>query len=502
MARIYQSGDLNTTALVVPDMYVQIVKPQTLLNGVSSGRVGVVGTAPWGPIDTPTVVGGMGDYQAAFGAKQALTTDMGLAVNIAILQGASDFRCVRVTDGTDTAASGTLNGVAITGAHTGSAGNAISVTMAQAANSTTRYTLTVSHATLGGRQYAGTTWDEINTALAADASALIVLTIPSSGTSLAAATVTLSGATDGGTPDATAFLGSDTDGARTGMYALRNAGCALGLLMGLTDTSSWVTQQTFGLGEGLYMVTAGEAGQTIATATAAIGSAGVVGSYALKVLHGDWLWWNDDTYGYMLVPPSAFAVGKLAALSPEQSSLNKSLTGIVGSQKAGLTTSGSLTAYSTSELTALIDAGLDVICYPAPGGSYWACRSGHNCSETSTVWGDNYTRMTNYLAETFATGMGTYIGEPINATLFGNIRSTMLSFLSGMVSQGILALTIDTQSLPYTVVCDSSNNTQARIALGYVQCDVAVQYQGINEKFIVNLQGGTSVTISTGSGSV
>jgi len=52
------------------------------------------------------------------------------------------------------------------------------------------------------------------------------------------------------------------------------------------------------------------------------------------------------------------------------------------------------------------------------------------------------------------------------------------------------------------VVCDSSNNPQSRTALGYVQADVAVRYQGINEKFIVNLQGGASVTVSSASGSV
>ena len=43
---IVQSGSINTTALVVPDLYVQIVPPQTLyLNGVPTNIVGVVGTA-------------------------------------------------------------------------------------------------------------------------------------------------------------------------------------------------------------------------------------------------------------------------------------------------------------------------------------------------------------------------------------------------------------------------------------------------------------------------
>ena len=42
---IVQQGSINTTALVVPDLYVQIVPPQNLvLNGVPTDVVGVVGT--------------------------------------------------------------------------------------------------------------------------------------------------------------------------------------------------------------------------------------------------------------------------------------------------------------------------------------------------------------------------------------------------------------------------------------------------------------------------
>ena len=46
---IVQQGSINTTALVVPDLYVEIVPPQNLLlNGVPTNVVGVVGTASWG----------------------------------------------------------------------------------------------------------------------------------------------------------------------------------------------------------------------------------------------------------------------------------------------------------------------------------------------------------------------------------------------------------------------------------------------------------------------
>ena len=103
---IVQAGTLNTTALVVPDLYVQVVPPQNLvLNGVPTNVVGVVGTASWGPVNSPVIVGSMADYARAFGPIQARRHDMGTPVATAVQQGAQAFRCVRVTDGSDVAAS-------------------------------------------------------------------------------------------------------------------------------------------------------------------------------------------------------------------------------------------------------------------------------------------------------------------------------------------------------------------------------------------------------------
>jgi hypothetical protein len=102
--------------------------------------------------------------------------------------------------------------------------------------------------------------------------------------------------------------------------------------------------------------------------------------------------------------------------------------------------------------------------------------------------------MTNYIADTLSAGMGGYVGQLVNTTLFQNIRSTLLSFLNAMLGQGMLGSTNGT--LPFAVVCDSSNNPPSRTGLGYVQADVQVQYQAINEKFIVNVEGGQTVQVS------
>src|SRR5438034_835866 len=97
---ISQAGSLNTTALLVPDIYVNIVPPPLLLNGVPSSLVGVVGTAIWGPVNSPVVLS-PAQFPAQFGAMQNRKYDLGTIAYVCGLQGATALVGVRVTDGTD-----------------------------------------------------------------------------------------------------------------------------------------------------------------------------------------------------------------------------------------------------------------------------------------------------------------------------------------------------------------------------------------------------------------
>ena len=136
---IFQQGALNTTALVVPDLYVQIVAPQNLvLNGVPTNVAGMVGTATWGPVGIPVIVATMSDYAQYFGSVVARKFDMGTAVACAVQQGATSFRCLRVSDGSDIAASyevdeaGSNYSAKFTARYTGSLGNNLTVTITAA----------------------------------------------------------------------------------------------------------------------------------------------------------------------------------------------------------------------------------------------------------------------------------------------------------------------------------------------------------------------------------
>lgn len=508
MTQIYQEGTINVASLIVPDLLVILRAPRNLLiNGVPTHRVGVVGTANWGQPNTATIVGTYGDYVRAFGPLQPRQYDMGTQVATAIMQGAQDFRCIRVTDGTDTGASGVLQAGCLTlyALCTGSLGNAIQANLVPGSRGGT-WSINIGLPGQLPERYDGITgtgaafWTNLAAAVNSGTGQLqpgskLVIASPGAGIDAPAASgiITLSGGTDGAGITTDALIGLDGI-TRTGMYAMRGTGCSIGVLADLDDVFTATTQAQFGEGEGVFMIGTGPSGETIANAVLLRATAGV-DSYAIKIMLGDWVYWNDPQNRVLrVVSPQGFVAGRYANLSPEQSALNKQMYSVVGTQKSGTPGVGQGAAYSTAELEALVQGGIDVICNPVPGGSYFGLRVGHNSSSDPRRQGDNYTRLSNFVATTVKAGMGTYVGKVTNISLFAQVRSTLLSFLGSLLSQGILGTTDG--SLPYGVQCDINNNPHDRTALGYVEADVQVQYQAINERFVVGLEGGQTVTIN------
>jgi hypothetical protein len=508
---ISQQGSVNTTSLIVPDLYVQIVAPQNLvLNGVPTNVVGVIGTASWGPVNEPAIVGTMGDYARQFGAIIPRKYDMGTQVATAVQQGAQNFRCVRVTDGTDSSAHTVVPGTnaSFTAICSGSLGNNITLAL-DVGTQPNSWKLSVLLPGFEPEAFDGLVgngapfWNglaaAINTGQGSQRGpSQLVIASPGGTTASPAAFSLVLGSTSPGTDGAGAVGSAQLVGVdapvRTGMYALRGQGCGLAVLADCDDSATWTAQAGFGLQEGVYMILTTPAGDTISNAVASIAAVGL-DSYAAKLMFGDWLWWSDQVNNTTrLVSPQGFAVGRLANLSPEQSSLNKQIYGVIGSQRTGAPGSSQNTTYSTADLGVLLGAGIDLICNPQPGGSYWGVRAGLNTSSNAAINGDNYTRLTNYIAGTLAAGMGLYVGHVINTSLFQNIRSTQLSFLNNMYGQGMLGSADG--SLPFSVICDTTNNPLSRTSLGYVQSDTQIQYQAINERFIVNVEGGQTVQVS------
>lgn len=501
MTQIVQQGQVNTTALIVPDLIVQIIAPQVAqLNGVPTNVAGFVGTATWGPVNSPTIVGSMADYARNFGAIQNRLYDMGTAVAAAVLQGANNFRCVRVTDGTDVAASVVVQTscITFTAKYTGTLGNSVQVQVAPGSAANTQKAIV----TLPGQTpevfdnisgSGNALWVNMAAAInngqvgARGPSQIIVASAGAGTTAPAAATYSLTGGTDGTTTiTGTTLVGVDTV-PRKGMYALRSTGASVAALVDCSDTTTFSTQVAYGHSEGTYMVGVTQQGDTISNAVATKATAGI-DDYIFKYMFGDWIYFLDPVNGGVrLISPQGYVVGKLANLAPQESSLNKQMYGIVGTQKSFMNQQ-----YSSAELQSLAQAGIDVITNPIPAGNQFGVRIGHNSSSDPTRNGDNYTRMTNYLAATTAAGMGIYDGrlqstQPTDP-LRRNVKATLDNFYLGLQQQNMID--------DFTVQCDLNNNIPSRIALGYLQADVRVRYLAVAEKILINQEGGQSVTIT------
>lgn len=504
---VVQAGSVNLTALSVPDLYVQIKPPtETFINGVPTNILGIVGTAQWGPVNAPQVISGITDQVATFGNIQPRKYDLGTAVWAATLNGANNIRAVRVTDGTDTAASVAIgtNGLTLTGKYTGTLGNSIQYALAAGTQAGTwKLTIALPGLTpevfdnLAAGKTANAIWVAIAAAVNSGAGPLrgpsqfVIATAGASTTAPVAGSGTLSGGTDGAaTITGSTLLGLDTS-PRKGMYALRGSGAAVAMLADVDDSTTWSAQNVYGLSEGTYMVTTSPAGDTLSTFATSVGTAGV-DSYALKVMFGDWCLFNDTVNGVQrLVSPQAFVAGILSALSPEQSSLNKPLAGILGTQR---TLTGQ--PYSSAELQQIAAARGDVITNPIPAGQSYGIRIGVNASSNPAINGDNYTRLTNYLAYTLNSAMGLYVGRLQSPGTREQARAAMAAFLANLQAQGMIGDVTNPTAQAFSVVLDNGNNPFSQAALGYMQADVRVTYLSIITKLVISVEGGQTVRIT------
>jgi hypothetical protein len=136
MPNSFLDGQQNLAALSVPGLYTDIILPTPLLLGTPTNIEGLVGVGSWGPVGALIPATEVSDAALSIGYPQIRTYDIASHIAAATqVGGAIGFYCVRVTDGTDTAASAAIldaaagTGVTITGKYTGSLGNGIQVSI-------------------------------------------------------------------------------------------------------------------------------------------------------------------------------------------------------------------------------------------------------------------------------------------------------------------------------------------------------------------------------------
>jgi len=323
-------------------------------------------------------------------------------------------------------------------------------------------------------------------------SQIVVATVGASATTPnITATYSMSGGTDGaaGVTDAT-LVGVDGL-TRSGMYALRKSGVQVGNLVDCQTPTTWTAQLAFGLQEGIYFHTANPPGTSVTTSASNLATAGIDG-YGLMCLVGDWAYWQDNTNGVQrMLSPATFTSALQAATSPQNSILNAPIGGVIATQR-----SLQNLPYSGAEIGQIAQARLDVLTLGAPAGPIFACRTGRNVSSNSGTNGDNYTRMTNYLAFTMAAAFGYVPGKPQTIDLRRNVKASMDAFFANLQLAKMIGNVNNPSAPAWSVQIDGNNNPFSQVALGYMQANIMVTYLSIVRYFLVNIQGGQSVTVT------
>ena len=277
------------------------------------------------------------------------------------------------------------------------------------------------------------------------------------------------------------------------MYALRGTGVQVMNLIDVTDNTQWATINTFCSSEGIFGINQAAAGVTYSSLSTTLNTAGV-DNWQMKFLVGDWIYWDDTVNGLnsRMCAPATFVAAKYASQAPHINALNKAITNVVATQRQLANQ-----PYSISEIGALSTARLDVITNPCPGGNYFGLRSGRNAASNPTQNDDTYTRMTNFLSATLAASFGYVVGEAQTVDLRRQTKSTIEAFLQNLLDEGMIG---DPNGGPaFSVKLDAANNPASRVALGYMVADVQVKYLSTVRFFLLNLEGGASVTVSVSS---
>ncbi len=514
---VIQAGQ---TLSIAPGLTVVIFPPSNVyINGLPTDGLGSVGVGSWGPVNSPVIgMGNPAQVQAMYGPITNRVRDISTAADVYAQNFVQSMTFVRVTDSTDTAAQIQLMdvttptpvlGAKLTAKYTGIVGNTFTAQVSTGTKTGT-YKLTLTRS-----GYVPEVWDNISGSGATFWANLVAAVnsgqpgsagpsqnfVASVGTSTAAPNTTTAYTASGGTDGATGVTDTDllgTDGiTRTGMYALRRTGVQVGNLIDCATSTTWLAQAQFGLSEGIFFFTADTHGATIATAGTDLSTAGV-DAYSLGVLSGDYCWYQDVVNGVnRSLSAATYRAAVQAATSPEQSALNKPIFGLIGTDR-----SLANAPYAQSEKEQAVQNRVDYIANPSPGGNYFSAQTALNTSSNSGENGDNYTRMTNYVAFTINAAMGYVVGQTQTSGQRRSTRNTLNAFFNNMwkATPQMIGDVNNPTSQPWQVVLDSSNNTSASVALGNEIAAVSVTYLSIVRRFIVNYMAGQGVVASVQPG--
>lgn len=518
MSIISNENNFNPNALNTPGLYVVIQRPPGYLQGIPSGRAAILGTASWGPLNQPILLGSLADLEYTYGGISTASIgdnfDLATECRIALAQAQSNvglaIEAIRISDGTDakafvslmdTTSGSALAGLKLTAKYSGIKGNLLKAYVEAGVKSGTYNIVIVPFPGASPERYinikggsAGVFWANaaaaINngqTGVRGPSELVVASNVNASAIAPALTTVySLTGGTDGRTGvDAADFIGNASADPPTGIYAIDL--CAQRPSMfscaGLTDSTAFASIAAYCDNTAMMALLPFPAGTDLSTAITAKKTLGIDTpniAYAK-----DWIKWFDSVNGVTrLVSPVGFMIGRICALSPENSPLNKQVLEVVDTERGR--------PYSSAQIGQLSDNGILIIQDPIPAGPAFGFVHGANCSTDEVRSYIEYSRMTNWLAHTFDSYMGEYLGELQSTAPDDPLRQAVKATLDGFCANLKSQKQIDN----FKVVCDKTNNSDQSIAQHFLYAFVFVRYRSSVQYFVIKLQGGTTVSIS------
>ncbi|MCK9568840.1 phage tail sheath subtilisin-like domain-containing protein [Candidatus Pacearchaeota archaeon] len=114
---------------------------------------------------------------------------------------------------------------------------------------------------------------------------------------------------------------------------------------------------------------------------------------------------------------------------------------------------------------------------------------GRTCS-ASTVWRFvNHSEQFNDLSRTLKSEVGDVTFEPNNAATRAKLVRRVVAYLNEKVTEGGI--------IAFNVICDATNNPDAQVALGYLNCGIEYQPAGVAEKIVFTVTSSSAGITTT-----
>lgn len=497
----------DLTNLTLDDQYFMEVPVTQGGSDSPAGSIGLVGTFSRGPLNTPVLVTSYQDLVKKFGEVDLALGLTGTLESRAIFkQGNANVYVVRV-DGKTTNASAAANVVLNDSQPTpGTVLTLTAITNGTWANS---LVTGVSTGAISGTfridlQYGdeSETWDNliiqqpgtpITGAVLASTifgpngkSKLVTGTFPGTpNTNLPkSGSYTLTGGVDGSGAGASDYIGANTSGVKTGLFALDSSPINLVLAAGqsdptviqaLIDNANRITQSG-----GLPRI----AVVTLPKSTAIGGLSTLVSAYDTDRVIPAYPWvqiLEPITGTTPTVSPLGYMAGLLAQLKPNQSTGNKAINGVLG-------TDPNLNI-GPDDLVTMAALQINAIGVQTPAGAI-GVRGGFTLSKTGES--QSYVRrMKDYIDQMVSLVGGQFVDEPITNDLLRQVGQSVDNIFQPMKDPAAIQ---DKMMADYRIICDSTNNLQGQ---DRVICDYAVKLLNMNRFMIFRTQIGAGVVMTS-----